>query len=202
MAKRVPERVAVLSQMLPLSADQVSAMVQGVKLQMKSDTMWRGKIVEALNDHGDALDKQPESIKQLTGIQENMGAFALDIQQEFAELSQKMRNDDALIRASLNDNDMNQKDEINSNNIDVREVIAAQDAITTNALQSMNAKIDKAMHENVRVQTIVESSASEWNQSVVTVEQHCSTAAAAIEEVKTNMVKDIKGLAGLAGRIS
>ena len=202
LAKRVPERVAASPQMQQLSAEQVSAMVQGVKSQMDSDTMWLGKIVEALNEHGDALDMQHGSIKTMAGIQEGMGVFATDMQQKVAELSQRMLNDDELIRASVNDNDKNLKSEINSNDVDVRKVIAAQDAVTTNALQNLNAKIESAMNENIQIRGIVEGNANEWNKRVITVEQHCSVAAATIEEMKNNLMNNVKAVAGLAGRVS
>ena len=178
-----------------LTADQVSAMVQGVKAQMDSDTMWLGKVVEALNEHGDMLDVQHQNIKQLTNIQEGIGAATQDLSHKYQELNQRTLDDDELIRASVNTNDTSMKEEINRNDIEVRKVIAAQDTVLKNALLDVNNKLEAAMSENAKI-------TAEWSARVVQVEQHCSGSSTALEEIKNNVFQNVKAVAGLGGQLA
>ena len=157
LAKRVPERVAVSSNMLQLTADQVSAMVQGVKSQMDSDTMWLGKIVEAVNMHGDQLDAQHESIKAMTDIQQGFGRFAQEMNQSVSQLTQKTSDDDELIRASVNSNDESLKLEINSNDIDIRKLIATRDALTEASLLTVSTRLEAAIADNANIRVIIDT---------------------------------------------
>ena len=123
-------------------------MVQGVKAQMDSDSMWTQKVCEVVNEHGDTLDNQHQSIKSQTEVLQVVAARFSEMKGNEKIIETKILEGDAQIKEILAQNDTMIKAEVNSNDVDVRRVVALNDAAVKASLILVDEKVQQAMVEN------------------------------------------------------
>ena len=215
LAKRVPDRVPSNPALTQLSTDEVSALAQGMKAQMDSDAVWLIKLLEAVNEHGEAFDRQHESIKQHTALVTLIGGRIAEMKSNDKITETMILEGDATIKEIVGKNDQMIKDEVNKNDMDVRSVVAANDMAIKSAMAILDEKLTHAMSTNTIIRQQAETSTNGWEARLAKLERHCAGGEGGsavhahmevlrtkIDESHANIMINVRAIAGIGSRVA
>ena len=133
--------------------------------------MWMQKLCEAVNEHGETLDNQHQSIKQHTEIMQVVGVRISELKSNEKIIETKILDGDAQIKESLAQNDTMIKAEVNNNDVDVRRVVALNDAAVKATSVLVDERMQQAMNENKIIKEQLDLTTN-WEGRIVQIEHY------------------------------